>query len=139
MPRFKPVHKGLKLLPVDFDKQIQPGSFEFALCYLIDHELDLAPFHARYRNDYEGAPAFDPAVLLKIVLLAYSRGIVSSRRIEAACRDNVVFIAASGDTQPNFTTLAAFVSELGDLTAKLFAQVLTVCDRPSSTVKRVNN
>ena len=56
MPRFKPVHKGLKLLPVDFDKQIQPGSFEFALCYLIDRELDLAPFHARYRNDYEGAP-----------------------------------------------------------------------------------
>ena len=129
MPRYKPVHKGLKLLPVDFDKQIQPGSFEFALCYLIDHELDLSAFHARYRNDFEGAPAFDPAVLLKIVLLAYSRGILTSRRIEAACRDNVVFIAASGDTQPNFTTLAAFVSELGDLTAKLFAQVLTVCDR----------
>ena len=102
MPRFKPVHKGLKLLPVDFDKQIQPGSFEFALCYLIDRELDLAPFHARYRNSYEGAPAYDPAVLLEIVLLAYSRGIVASRRIEAACRDNVVFIAASGDTQPNF-------------------------------------
>ncbi len=64
MPRFKPVHKGLKLLPVDFDKQIQAGSFEFALCYLIDQELDLSPFHARYRNDYEGAPAYDPAVLL---------------------------------------------------------------------------
>ncbi|OYY93824.1 MAG: DDE transposase, partial [Hydrogenophilales bacterium 28-61-23] len=93
MPRFKPIHKGLKLLPVDFDKQIQPGSFEYALCYLIDHELDLAPFHARYRNDTEGAPAYDPAVLLKIILLAYSRGIVSSRKIEAACRDNVVFIA----------------------------------------------
>ena len=129
MPRYKPVHKGHMLLPVDFDKQIQPGSFEFALCYLIDHELDLSAFHARYRNDYEGAPAYDPAVLLKIVLLAYSRGILSSRKIEAACRDNVVFIAASGDSQPNFTTLAAFVSELGDLTARLFAQVLTVCDR----------
>jgi len=129
MPRYKPVHKGLKLLPVDFDKQIQPGSFEFALCYLIDHELDLSAFHARYRNDSEGAPAYDPAVLLKIVLLAYSRGILSSRKVEAACRDNVVFIAASGDSQPNFTTLAAFVSEMGDLTARLFAQVLTVCDR----------
>lgn len=30
MPRFKPVHKGLKLLPVDFNKQVQPGSFEHA-------------------------------------------------------------------------------------------------------------
>ena len=38
MPRFKPVHKGLKLLPVDFDRQVLPGSFEHALCYLVDHE-----------------------------------------------------------------------------------------------------
>lgn len=129
MPRYKPVHQGLKLLPVDFDKQVQPGSFEYALCYLVDRELDLSPFHARYRNDYEGAPAYDPAVLIKIILLAYSRGIVSSRKIEAACRENVTFIAVSGDSAPNFTTLAAFVSEMGDLAAKLFAQVLTVCDR----------
>jgi transposase len=129
MPRFKPIHQGLKLLPVDFDKQVQPGSFEYALCQLIDHELDLSAFHARYKNDLEGAPAYDPAVLLKLILLAYSRGIVSSRKIEAACRENVVFIAVSGDSQPNFTTLAAFVSELGDLAAQLFAQVLVVCDR----------
>jgi transposase len=129
MPRFKPIEKGLKLLPVDFDKQVQPGSFEHALCHLVDHELDLSDFHARYKNDDEGAPAYDPAVLLKIILLAYSRGIVSSRKIEAACRENVLFMAVSGDSQPNFTTIAAFVSDLGDLAAKLFAQVLTICDR----------
>lgn len=96
MGRFKPVHRGLKLLPVDFDKQVQPGSFEHALCYLIDHEIDLTAFHARYKNDFEGAPAYDPAVLLKIILLAYSRGIVSSRRIEAACRENVLFYCRLG-------------------------------------------
>jgi transposase len=129
MPRYKPVHKGLKLLPVDFDKQVQAGSFEHALCYLVDRELDLSGFHARYKNDIEGAPAFDPAALIKIILLAYSRGIVSSRKIEAACRENVLFIAVSGDSQPHFSTLAAFVSEMGDLAAKLFAQVLTLCDR----------
>jgi transposase len=129
MARFKPVHRGLKLLPVDFDKQVLPGSFEHALCYLVDHQFDLGGFHARYRNDVEGAPAYDPAVLLKIILLAYSRGLVGSRRIEAACRENVLFIAVSGDSQPHFTTLAAFVSQMGDLAATLFAQVLTVCDR----------
>jgi len=57
------------------------------LRYLVDRELDLTAFLARYRNDTEGAPAYDPAVLLKIILLAYSRGIVSSRKIEAACRE----------------------------------------------------
>ncbi len=41
MPRYKPVHQGLKLLPVDFDKQVQPGSLEYALCYLVDRELNL--------------------------------------------------------------------------------------------------
>jgi len=120
---------GRKLLPVDFDKQIQVSSFEHAVCYLVDQDLDVTVLHSRYKNDAEGAPAFDPGVLLKIVLLAYSRGIVSSRKIEAACRENVLFIAVSGDSRPHFTTLAAFISELGDLATKLFAQVLTVCDR----------
>ena len=129
MPRFKTVHKGLKLLPIDFDRQLLPGTFEHALCYLIDHELDLSDFRARYRNSVEGAPAYDPAVLLKIVLLAYSRGIISSRQMEAACRDHVLFMAISGDSQPHFTTLAQFVSSMGDLATKLFAQVLAVCDR----------
>ena len=129
MPRFKPVHRGLKLLPVDFDRQVQSGTFEFALCHLVDTTLDLSAFHARYANDEVGAPAFDPAVLLKIVLLAYSRGLVSSRQMEAACRENVLFMAVSGDAQPSFATLAAFVSRMGDLAARLFAQVLTVCDR----------
>ncbi len=74
MPRFKPVHQGLKLIPVDFDRQIQPGSFEYALCYLIDHELDLAAFHARYRNDTEGAPAYDPAA--QVLTLCDRQGLI---------------------------------------------------------------
>lgn len=129
MPRFKPCQSGLKLIPVDFDRQIVPGSFEHALCYLIDNEADLSGLRKRFRNDKGGAPAFDPAVLLKIVLLGYSRGLVSSRAIAAACRENVLFMAVSGDSCPHFTTLAAFVSELGDEVAKLFSQVLLVCDR----------
>ena len=114
MARYKPIHTGLKLLPVDFDQQVIPGSFEHALCHLVDHELDLTAFHARYKNDDEGAPAFDPAALIKIILLAYSRGIISSRKMERACRENVLFIAVSGDSQPHFTTLAGFVFEMGE-------------------------
>jgi hypothetical protein len=68
-------------------------------------------------------------VLLKIILLAYSRGITSSRRMEAACRENVLFMAISGDAQPHFTTLGGFISEVGELAATLFSQVLVVCDR----------
>ena len=87
MARYKPIHQGMKLLAVDFDRQILPGTFEYALRYLVDKELDLDGFHQRYKNDVQGAAAFDPAALLKIILLAYSRGIISSRNMEAACRD----------------------------------------------------
>lgn len=86
-------------------------------------------FHIRYKNDDDGASAYHPGVLIKIILLAYSRGIIGSRRIEAACRENILFIAVSGDSQAHFTTIAAFISELGDDVAKLFAQVLLICDR----------
>jgi len=129
MPRFKTPDYGLKLIPVDFAQQVLPGTFEFALCHLVDHELDLSTLRSRYTNDAGGAPAFDPAVLLKVVLLAYSRGLISSRSIAGACRNNVLFMAVSGDSAPHFTTIASFVADLGDEAAALFAQVLLVCDR----------
>ncbi len=69
--------------------QLQPGTFEYTMNYLVDHEMDLSVFEARYHNDETGAPAYDPAVLLKVILFAYSRGITSSRRIAQACEENV--------------------------------------------------
>jgi len=83
VPRYKHIDMSPRLLPVDLSAQIVPGSFEYALAHLIDHELDLSAFAARFRNDATGAAAYPPSVLLKIVLLAYSRGILSSRAIEA--------------------------------------------------------
>jgi transposase len=60
---------------VYFDKQILPGTFEHTLHYLIENEIDMGLFDDRYRNDQTSAPAYDPAILLKIVLYAYSREI----------------------------------------------------------------
>ena len=68
-------------------------------------------------------------MLLKVVLFAYSMGIVSSRNIERACREHVTFIALSGDSQPHFTTIAGFVSTLGDDIARVFTQILFICDK----------
>jgi len=128
MARYKVVDRSPRFLPVVLDAQLMPGSFEYALDYLIDNELDLAGLHSRYNNDATGAPAYDPAVMLKIVLLAYSRGMVSSRMIERACRENVLFMAISGDSAPQFTTIAKFIRELGPDIAALFTQVLMTCD-----------
>jgi transposase len=129
MPRFKPLDYSSRFLAVDLTRQLHPGTFEYALHHLLDHEIDLSAIEARYANDEVGASAYDPRVLLKIVLLAYSRGIVSSRGMEAACREVVLFMAISGDSVPHYSTLATFVSSLGEALAKVFAQVLTICDR----------
>jgi len=65
------------MLPVALDRQLQPGSLEYAINHLVDHCIDRSVLEERYRNDETGAPAIDPAVVLKIVLFAYSRGILS--------------------------------------------------------------
>lgn len=129
MARYKPIDTSPRFLAVDLQRQLLPGSFEHALNHLINHELDLSSFDARFKNDETGAAAYPPAMLLKIVLFAYSQGIVSSRAIERVCRDHVTFIALSGDTQPHFTTMAGFVASLTDDIARIFTQILYLCDR----------
>lgn len=128
MARYKPQDRNSLLLPVVLSEQILPGSFAFALDYLVDNELDLAPLDAQFKNDEVGASAYDPRVMLKIVLLAYSQGIISSRGIEQACARNVQFIAISGDSQPSHTHIAKFVCSLSDQIKPLFSQVLLTCD-----------
>lgn len=129
MARYKPAnYEQDKFIPISYSKQILPGTFEYTLSYLIDKELDLSVFDTRYRNDETGAPAIDPAVLLKVVIYAYSRGITSSRKIAQACRENVIFMALSADTQPHFTTLADFVSGMDAQIVPLFRSVLMICD-----------
>jgi transposase len=129
MARFKHYDYGqMKMLPVSFAQQILPGTFEHTLNHLIDHEIDLRVFEPRYRNDATGAPAYDPAILLKVILYAYSRGVTASRQIERLCRQNVVFMARSADSAPHFTTIADFIARLDAEIVSVFRDVLLVCD-----------
>ena len=129
MARHKHIDTSPRFLAVDLQRQLIPGTIEHALNHLLDHEIDLTNFDARFRNDVTGATAYPPAMLLKVVLFAYSQGIVSSRDIASACQQHVTFIALSDDTAPHFTPLASFVSTLEDDIAKVFSQVLFICDR----------
>lgn len=63
MARYKPQDNNSLLLPVDFFEQIIPGSFAFALNYLIDHELDLTPLYVQFKNGEAGASAWAPRVM----------------------------------------------------------------------------
>lgn len=59
--------------------------------YLIENKLDLSVFHPKYRNEDTGRLAYDPAILLKIILFAYSKGITSSREMQWCCESNIIF------------------------------------------------
>ena len=128
MARYKPIDTNPRFLAVDLAQQLLPGTFEHALDHLLDHAVDLSHFDARFRNDETGATAYPPAMLLKVVLFAYSQGIVSSRGIARACETHVTFIALSGDTRPHFTTIAQCVSTLGNDIARVFAAIVAICD-----------
>ena len=115
------------MVVINYQDQLQPGTFEHALHYLIDQKLDLSVFDPRFSNDDTGRPAYDPAILLKIILFAYSKGITSSREIEWCCHTNIIFKALSCDTVPHFTTIAHFISHRPEDIESVFEQVLLVC------------
>jgi transposase len=128
MAHYKFIDTNPKFLPVDLARQLLPGTFEHAVNHLFDGAIDLSVFDARYHNDSTGAPAYPPALLLKVVLAAYAHGVISSRGIERLCREHVTFIALCGDQPPHFTTIAHFVSSMGDAIARVFAAVIAICD-----------
>jgi len=129
MPRFVPYdYNQSAMVVINYQDQLQPGTFEHAIHYLIENKLDLSVFYPEYNNDVTGRPAYDPAILLKIILFAYSKGITSSREMEWCCQTNIVYKALSCDTVPHFSTIAGFVSGYSDAIASLFEQIVLICD-----------
>lgn len=112
------------IVVINHQDQLQPGAFKHAVQYLIEHKLDLSVFHPKYRNDATGWLAYDPAILPKIILFDYSKGITSSREMQWNCETNIVLKALSCDAVPNSTTMVSFVSRHADAIEALFRQVL---------------
>lgn len=128
MPKFIPYnYDQTSMVVINYKDQLQPGTFEHAVHYLIDSKLDLSIFYPKFKNNDGGRPAYDPAILLKIVLFAYSKGITSSREIQWCCETNIIFKALSCDTVPHFTTIASFVSGHANEIETLFEQILLIC------------
>jgi transposase len=151
MPNFKRSddYAGL-FLTVNLREQIQNDPFASALDFIIN-DMDLSLFNQNYNNDDAGAAAIPPAILLKIVIYCYSRGIVSSRKMEAAAQSIITVKALAQDIEPDHSTLAAFVSgnikpisrvatevilkcaQLGLITGEMFA--IDGCKLPSNASK----
>jgi len=128
MPRYKDDNQGQgRFLTINLSEQILPDTFEYTVNHLVDKEIDLSMLDAKYKNDNTGAPAYNPRVLLKVILYAYSRGIFSSRRIAQLCETNIIAKALSADSVPHFTVIADFITSMRDEIARIFLEILMVC------------
>jgi transposase len=92
-------------------------------------DLDLEPFRAGYRADGQGRAAFDPAMMVALVLYCYCKGIRSSRAVEMATFDDVGSRVICGGLHPDHTTVARFVTRHEGPLKGLLAASLAACAR----------
>jgi transposase len=92
-------------------------------------ELDLSAIYADYRADGHGRPAYEPSMMVALLLYAYARGVRSSRGIERACVEDVAFRVVAGNVAPDHSTIAEFRCRHDRPLADVFSGVLGLCAR----------
>ena len=90
-------------------------------------QMDMTPFLARYRQDGAGATAFDPAMMVALLLYSYCHGERSSRQIERLCETDIAFRVITGNLQPDHTTIARFRRNHAPAIEGLFVDILRLC------------
>ncbi len=88
--------------------------------------LDLQRFYAPYEKETRGAPPFDPAMMVCLLLYAYCVGVFSSRKIALACERNLAFMAIVGQERPDFRTISDFRTQHLEAFKEVFVQVVRV-------------
>ena len=71
-------------------------------------QLELRRFYTPYEHETRGAPPYDPAMMVCLLLYAYCVGVFSSRKIALACERNLAFVAIVGQDRPDFRTISDF-------------------------------
>jgi len=107
------------------EAKLPEGDLVFFLLDTVPH-LDLSRFYAPYEDETRGAPPFDPAMMVCLLLYAYCVGVFSSRKIALACERNLAFIAIVGTERPDFRTISDFRKLHLDAFREVFVQVLRI-------------
>jgi transposase len=116
------------LLPPDVRDWLPEDHFAWFVIDAVDR-IDMAAFYAVYREDGRCRPAYEPAMMLALLLYAYARGTRSSRVIERACVEDVAFRVIAAQQRPDHATIARFVERHQRALADVFGAVLGLCSR----------
>ena len=122
--RFQPDQ--LLLVPPSLDEWLPQEHLARFIADLVDEHLDLSAFYAGY-TEGRGGPPFDPRLMVRVLLLGYTTGIRSSRKLEAACWDVVAFRWLAGGQAPAYRAIARFRKRHLSALGHLFVQALELC------------
>jgi transposase len=111
------------LLPADMRSWLPPGHLAWQVSGVVG-QLDLSGFAAAYRADGQGQAPYDPAVMAGLLLYCYFKGIRSSRKIAAACVDDVGCRVIGGGAAPSHQAFVTFIRRHRPEIKRLFVQVL---------------
>ena len=109
------------LLPPSIDDWISKDHSVRFIDLCVDH-IDLSQFYEQY--SHEGKPPYDPKLMLKILIYAYSKGIRSSRKISKACEEEIDFRWLSGNIIPDYSAICRFRNRHKDLFKEIFDETL---------------
>src|ERR1039457_3845288 len=114
------------LLPPSLDDWLPEDHEARFISEAVDGLLDLSVIYASYATA-DGAPPYDPRMMLKLLLYSYSIGVTSSREIERRCATDVAFRFLSANAAPDYRSMARFRRRHLDALDDLFTQVLVLC------------
>jgi transposase len=121
-----PDREQLFLMPVSMREWLQDGHLAWFVIDVVAR-LDTTALDRCHPNDGPGRPAYDPEMMLALLLYAYMSGVRSSRRIEAACRTDAAYKVICGGLAPDHTTIARFVCDQQQALEGLFVHGLRLC------------
>jgi transposase len=116
------------LMPPDVREWLPENHLAWFVLAAVE-EMDLWPFYAGYRVDGRSRPAYEPAMMVALLLYAYARGIRSSRVIERGCTEDVAFRVVAAQQRPDHATIARFIERHETALAGVFGEVLLLCAR----------
>jgi transposase len=114
------------LMPPDPGDWLPEGHLAWFMLATVK-QLDLAPFYASYRQDGWGRAAFEPQMMIALLLYAYARGERSSRGIERKCVEDVAYRVIAAHQTPDHATIARFRVRHEESLGDLFTEVLSLC------------
>src|SRR4030042_1177095 len=114
------------LMPVSLKEWLPENHLVWLVLDAVE-TIDLSKFYLKFRSDGWGSAAYDPRMMVSLLLYAYCLGVRSSRQIERACEVDVAFRVIAGNLRPDYSTICRFRSENEQELVMLFTDILRLC------------